>query len=169
VIDFGLDKFIDAQDPEGRTQTLMTAAHTTIGTPAYMAPEIILGRSDVDRRADVYALGCVAYFMLTGQRVFEGETPMQALVDHVHTPPIPPSQRSELRIPSDLDGIVLSCLEKDPDKRPQDAVQLRRMLHGCRTCESWSSARARDWWQLHLPDLASPLTFLDEPSEMARL
>jgi serine/threonine protein kinase len=168
VLDFGLVKFNEAQQSENQTQTLMTAAHTTLGTPAYMAPEIILGRSGVDRRADVYALGCVAYFMLTGQRVFEGETPMQALVDHVHTPPVPPSQRSELRIPPDLENIVLSCLEKDPDKRPQDAVQLRRMLQTCPTCNSWSSAQARDWWRLHLPDLASPLTFLDETSEMAR-
>ena len=91
VLDFGLVKFNDARSRTGETQTLMTAAHTTIGTPAYMAPEIILGQSDVDRRADVYALGCVAYFVLTGQLVFEGSTPMQTLVDHVHATPVPPS------------------------------------------------------------------------------
>ena len=162
VLDFGLVKFNETQRSESETQSIMTGAHTTIGTPAYMAPEIILGRNDVDRRADVYALGCVMYFMLTGHRVFEGDTPMQALVDHVHATPIPPSQRSELRIPSELDAIVLACLEKDPDKRPQDAVQLRRMLHECQSCSSWSSARANEWWRVHLPDLAGPLTFLDE-------
>ena len=164
VLDFGLVKFNPAHDLEGRTQTLMTAAHTTIGTPAYMAPEIILGRSDVDRRADVYALGCVAYFMLTGHLVFEDATPMETLVNHVHTRPVPPSQRTELRIPPDLDAIVMECLEKDPDKRPQDAIALRRMLHVCDSCDTWSNARARDWWRIHLPDLTGPLTFVDEPA-----
>lgn len=164
VLDFGLVKFRDTRVSEGETQTLMTAAHTTMGTPAYMAPEIILGHSDIDRRADVYALGCVAYYLLTGQLVFQGSTPMQALVDHVHTPPVPPSQRSELRIAPELDAIVLACLEKDPDKRPQDAVQLQRMLGECTTCSSWSSTRAREWWSIHLPELTGPLTFVDEPS-----
>jgi serine/threonine-protein kinase len=168
VLDFGLVKFDEAQEADNRTQTLMTAAHTTIGTPAYMAPEIILGRSGIDRRADVYALGCVAYFMLTGQLVFQGGTPMQALVDHVHTAPVPPSQRSELPIPSELDAIVLSCLEKDPERRPQDAVKLRRLLHQCDACDAWSSPRAHEWWRIHLPDLAGPLPFVEEPSEMAR-
>jgi serine/threonine-protein kinase len=93
---------------------------------------------------------------------------MQALVDHVHTVPVPPSQRSELHIPPELDAIVLSCLEKDPDKRPQDAVKLRTLLHQCDACGAWSSARAHAWWRVHLPDLAGPLTFLEEPSEMAR-
>ena len=165
VLDFGLVKFNNEQAVDTRTQTLMTATQTTMGTPAYMAPEVILGRSDIDRRADVYALGCVAYFILTGERVFEG-TPMQALVDHVHTVPTPPSSRLA-RIPSELDAIVMACLEKDPDKRPQDAMKLRRMLESCQTCNSWSSARAAAWWRLHLPDLAGPLTFQDEPSMQA--
>lgn len=164
VLDFGLVKFNAAQELDGRTQTLMTAAHTTIGTPAYMAPEIILGRSDVDRRADVYAIGCVAYFMLTGHLVFEGSTPMETLVHHVHTPPVPPSERSELRIPPDLDAIVMACLEKDPDKRPQDAMVLRKLLHRCETCDTWSNARALAWWRVHLPELCGPLTFVDEPA-----
>jgi tRNA A-37 threonylcarbamoyl transferase component Bud32 len=169
VLDFGLVKFNDAQASETQTQTLMTASHTMMGTPAYMAPEIILGHATVDARADVYAVGCVAYFMLTGQLVFQGGTPMQALVDHVHTPPVPPSARVELRIPPELDAIVLQCLEKDPNKRPQDAIKLRAMLHGCNTCEEWTNGQAREWWAAHLPQLAGPLTYLDEPSEMARI
>jgi serine/threonine protein kinase len=86
----------------------------------------------------------------------------------VHTPPVPPSERSELRIPPELDAIVMACLEKDPDKRPQDATALRRLLQDCQTCDAWSSARARAWWRVHLPDLAGPLTFVEEPLEMAR-
>ena len=91
-----------------------------------MAPEIILGQSDVDRRADVYALGCVAYYLLTGQLVFEADTPMKMFLQHVQTPPTPPSQRTELPIPRELDELVLACLEKDPNQRPQDAERLLR-------------------------------------------
>jgi len=167
VLDFGLVKFNSPQSSDTRTQTVMTASHTLMGTPAFMAPEVILGRNDVDRRADVYALGCVAYYMLTAEHVFEGDTPMQALVDHVAAEPTPPSQRAKTRIPPDLDAIVMSCLEKDPDKRPQDAKKLRQMLTGCQTCNTWSNTRAAEWWQLHLPDLAAPLTVLHDPAPVA--
>ncbi len=92
-----------------------------------MAPEIILGDADVDSRADVYALGCVAYYLLTGQLVFEADTPMKMLMQHVHAQPVPPSQRTELPIPRELDELVLACLQKDPDMRPQNAEELFRM------------------------------------------
>src|SRR5688572_23029633 len=118
VLDFGLVKIKDrALD----IQTLVTMDHTTSGTPAYMAPETILGDADVDRRADVYALGCVAYFLLTGQLVFEADTSMKMLLQHVNAKPVPPSQRSELPIPKELDDLILACLEKDPNLRPQSA------------------------------------------------
>src|SRR5260221_3405320 len=81
VLDFGLVKY---NGRPGQSQTLLTMDHTTTGTPAYMAPEVILGEADVDRTADVYALGCVAYYLLTGQLVFEGDTPMKMLMQHVH-------------------------------------------------------------------------------------
>ena len=107
----------------------MTIDHTTTGTPAYMAPEIILGEGEVDRRADVYALGCVAYYLLTGQLVFEADTPMKMLMQHLHAQPVPPSQRTEVPIPRELDELVLACLEKDPDRRPQNAEELFRMAY----------------------------------------
>ena len=159
VLDFGLVKFADRTAMQ---QTLMTAAHTTTGTPAYMAPELILGEADIDRRADVYALGCVAYYLLTGQLVFEADTPMKMFLHHVQTKPVPPSQRVELRIPPELDQLVLACLEKDPNKRPQDASQLFDLARDCRTCEQWTSDRARLWWEQHLLELTGPLT-LHEP------
>ncbi|MCC7417537.1 MAG: serine/threonine protein kinase [Acidobacteria bacterium] len=155
VLDFGLVKL---QGPQTAGQSLLTMDHRASGTPAYMAPEIILGEADVDRRADVYALGCVAYYLLTGQLVFEAETPMKMLLQHVQARPVPPSQRTELPIPPELDDLVLSCLEKDPNKRPQNAEELLRFRWDCRTCERWTNELASAWWQAHMPDLTGPLT-----------
>ena len=146
----------------------MTGAHTTTGTPAFMAPEIILDEGDVDQRADVYALGCVAYYLLTGQLVFEADTPMKMFLQHVQAPPIPPSQRTELPIPREVDELVLACLEKDPAKRPQNAERAAAddaTAAGRR--ERWDHDSARGWWQTHLPELTGALTVADAPYETA--
>jgi serine/threonine-protein kinase len=153
VLDFGLVKF---GDPSLRVETLTTLDHRTSGTPAYMAPETILGE-DVDRRADVYALGCVAYFALTGQLVFEAENSMKLLLQHLHATPIRPSERTELPIPPQLEDLILACLEKDPANRPQDAGELFQLALGCRDCDTWTQARAAAWWRLHVPQLAGSL------------
>jgi serine/threonine protein kinase len=163
VLDFGLVKLTGRA---ALTQT-MTADHITSGTPAFMAPEVILGERDVDRRADVYALGCVAYYLLTGQLVFEADTPMKMLLHHVQTPPIPPSQRTELPIPKELEEMVLACLEKDPARRPQDAEQLFRLAQRCGAGGTWDRETARQWWELNLTDLTGPLTLSEIPSEVA--
>ncbi len=161
VLDFGLVK---VRHRGSAQQTLATIEHGTTGTPAYMAPEIILGENDVDRRADVYALGCVAYYLLTGQLVFEADTPMKMLLQHVQATPLPPSQRTELPIPRELDDLVLACLEKDPAKRPQDAGALFRLATECLSCSTWNHDTARTWWEAHLPELTGPLA-LDDPAE----
>jgi serine/threonine-protein kinase len=155
VLDFGLVKF---HDRARGTDSLATLDHTTTGTPAYMAPEVILGDADVDRRADVYALGCVAYYLLTGQLVFEADTSMKMLLQHLHTEPVAPSMRTELPIPSELDALVLSCLQKDPNKRPQNASDLLRLARSCHACDGWNADHARTWWETHLPELSGPLT-----------
>ena len=140
-------------------QTLATMEHTTTGTPAYMAPEVILGDAEVDRRADVYALGCVAYFLLTGQLVFEADTPMKMLMQHVHAQPMPPSQRTELPIPRELDELVLACLQKDPDKRPQDAERaVSDGLQLPRRARAGTQTRPSAGGETHLPELTGPLT-----------
>jgi serine/threonine-protein kinase len=157
VLDFGLVK-LSSKASVDMIQTLVTADQRTTGTPAYMAPEIILGEANVDRRADVYALGCVAYYALTGQLVFEADTPMKMLLHHVQAEPIPPSQRTELPIPDELDELVLSCLQKDPNKRPQNAEVLLNMAIGCKTGDCWNQDLARGWWSKHLPDLTMPLS-----------
>jgi len=160
VLDFGLVKLNSPASRE-RLQTLMTADQRTTGTPAYMAPEIILGEAIVDRRADVYALGCVAYYALTGQLVFEADTPMKMLLQHVQAEPIPPSQRTELPIPHELDELVLSCLQKDPNKRPQNAEVLLDMAIGCKTGDCWNYDLAKGWWNKHLPEFTAPLSLGD--------
>jgi serine/threonine-protein kinase len=165
VLDFGLVKF---SGPAGVRQTLVTTDQTPTGTPAYMAPETILGEAEVDRRADVYALGCVAYFLLTGQLVFEADTPMKMIMQHVQAQPVAPSQRTELRIPPELDALVLACLQKDPDQRPQDAGVLFRMACDCQFTASWNQDLARAWWEQHLPELTGPLTLAEPPYETAR-
>ena len=157
VLDFGLVK---VRQPRGQQALTATLEHTT-GTPAYMAPEIILGETNVDRRADVYAIGCVAYYLLTGQLVFEADTPMKMLMQHVQAEPVPPSQRTELRIPRELDELVLACLNKDPNRRPQNAEDLLSLAWQCNTCETWNPRSAASWWEAHLPEFCGPLTILD--------
>jgi eukaryotic-like serine/threonine-protein kinase len=160
VLDFGLVK-LSSQAAVERVQTLLTADQRTTGTPAYMAPEIILGEATVDRRADVYALGCVAYYVLTGHLVFEADTPMKMLLQHVQAQPVPPSQRTELPIPQDLDDLVLACLQKDPNKRPQNAEVLLDMAVGCKTGDCWNQNLAKGWWDKHLPEFTAPLSLGD--------
>ncbi len=166
VLDFGLVKFNGARSMQ---ETLLTGAHTTTGTPAFMAPEVILDEGAGDERADVYALGCVAYYLLTGQLVFEADTPMKMFVQHLQAEPTPPSLRTEMPIPPELDEFVLACLEKDPDRRPQNAQQLLQMLDRVRLRDTWDNDAARGWWEKHLLDLAGPLTLAGttEPLEGA--
>jgi serine/threonine-protein kinase len=157
VLDFGLVKI----SRSASSQQTITIDPTTSGTPAFMAPEMILGDRDIDRRADVYALGCVAYYLLTGELVFDADTPMNMLLHHVQTQPLPPSQRTELPISKELDDLVLACLEKDPNRRPQDAGQLFRMAHQC-SCEGWNGDAAKHWWETHLLELTGPLTLIED-------
>jgi serine/threonine-protein kinase len=162
VLDFGLVKV----HHNGSVQeTMLTSNLTTTGTPAFMAPEVILGQSDVDRRADVYALGCVAYYLLTGELVFEADTTMKMLMHHVQTIPLPPSQRTELAIPRELDDLVMACLEKDPNKRPQDAERLFEMACRCTIGGGWNNLAARGWWETHLNELTRPLTVTEPRTE----
>lgn len=151
VLDFGLVKGVAEEGPDA---TELTAAGMAAGTPAFMAPEMATGREAVDGRADLYGLGCVAYWLLTGQRVFEGDSPLAVLLDHVRTPPDPPSSRTEIGVPGQLEAIVLSCLEKDPADRPRSAENLADRLRRTGLAEEWGEEEARQWWGLHAPDPA---------------
>ena len=100
------------------------------GTPAFMAPEIVLADRPIDGRADLYSLACTACWVLTAQTLFEASTPAQMLLHHAQTRPLPPSQRSELPIPKQLEAILMKCLEKDPANRPHSALELESELTG---------------------------------------
>ena len=124
VVDFGLVKDVSSGGGVNLTQTGLIA-----GTPAYMPPEMALGQ-DVDGRADLYALGCVGYFLLTGQPVFDRKTALETLHDHTSTAPIPPSKRVATPIPADLEAVLLDCLAKDPADRPETAARPRGAPRG---------------------------------------
>ena len=156
VLDFGLVQTRKPDPATAATETLITAQQL-IGTPAYMAPELILGRPDVDRRVDVYAIGCVAFFLLTGTRVFQDGSQMQVLIDHVHAEPVPPSSRLGSPLPREVDTFVLDCLRKDPAARPCDAGALYERIEASNLAGRWSNRQARAWWQDRLPQLAEPL------------
>jgi serine/threonine-protein kinase len=152
VLDFGLVKHFEA-DPSG---SMLTMEGVTAGTPGYMAPEIALGHAGVDGRADIYSLGCVAYYLLTGQPVFSGETPVATVLAHVQAQPVPPSARSEIQIPQALDSLILECLAKEPGARPATATALAQRLAGSVSEDGWTEEDARQWWDLHRVSLAVP-------------
>jgi eukaryotic-like serine/threonine-protein kinase len=148
VLDFGLVKaFQDKQDPE----PALTRENMVQGTPAFIAPEQALGRSSLDSRVDIYALGCVAYWFVTGQLVFTAENSVGLLLHHVHTQPTRPSARTDLSIPPDLDDLILACLAKNPADRPQSARELSRRLGEIQGVNQWTQDRARQWWVRHQP------------------
>jgi serine/threonine protein kinase len=124
--------------------SLATAQGMTPGTPSYMAPEMALGEN-VDGRADIYALGCVAYFLLTGQLVFEADNMLAMIAKHLQTAPVPPSQRTATHIPAALERVIMTCLEKDPAERPQSAAALAQVLASIDE-EPWGEEQAKRWW-----------------------
>ncbi|HWN80748.1 MAG TPA: serine/threonine-protein kinase, partial [Candidatus Udaeobacter sp.] len=151
VLDFGLVTALK-EDPQPAMN--LTQEHSIHGTPAFIAPEQALGHM-LDGRADIYATGCVAYWLLTGQLVFKADSPIELILHHAHTVPIPPSQRTELPIPAALDQLVMACLAKDPGDRPQTARELAERLSDIAGADSWTEAQAKEWWAIHEPRLAS--------------
>ena len=145
ILDFGLVRDLSSD-------VRLTNEGSVSGTPAYLAPEAA-AKNQFDARGDIYALGCVAYQMLTGQLVFEGQTSAAVIAAHIRDTPVAPSQRSELTIPPELDAIVLACLAKNPADRPQTAEQLKAMLDEVPLESPWSQKRAMGWWSVHVPDL----------------
>jgi tRNA A-37 threonylcarbamoyl transferase component Bud32 len=146
VLDFGLVKTII-----GEAEPRMTAEGCTTGTPAYMPPEVALSREQIDGRADLYGLGCVAYWLLTGRLVFEEKTSTATILAHVQNTPVAPSERSGIPVPASLERLTLACLAKSPTDRPAGAEALANMLADCTDAGFWSQEDAERWWRIHLP------------------
>lgn len=142
LLDFGLVKEIDVGD-----DAKLTGANTITGTPQYMAPESILTPDAADARTDLYALGAVAYFLLAGSEVFDGASIVAVCGQHIHEAPKPFAERG-VAVPMELEAIVLACLEKKPERRPESAADLRKRLEAC-GCAPWTSEEAASWWREH--------------------
>jgi serine/threonine-protein kinase len=148
VLDFGLVKSKHVRE------TQLTGAGLAAGTPAYMAPEMALGKP-VDGRADLYALGCVAYWLLTGCLVFSANTAVAMAMEHVQAEPAPMRDRTEMEIPDELESVVRRCLAKDPRRRPQTARELSRLLAAL-PLGAWNDEHAEEWWRTHMPARTQP-------------
>ena len=144
VLDFGLVKALGA---DAAKDDITTESGLTPGTPAYMAPEMSLGEA-VDARSDIYALGCVAYFLLTGKLVFEAEGLAQMIAKHMQAEPEPPSRRAGTSFPPGVDEVVLACLAKRPEDRVGSAAELARWLDAIEL-QPWDEGQARAWWSRH--------------------
>jgi serine/threonine-protein kinase len=150
VVDFGLVKSLD-----GPIDAAATAANQMVGTPLYMSPEAILTPDKVDARSDVYAVGAVGYFLLTGAAPFVGATTIEICGHHLHSLPLPPSERLGSPVPPRLERLILRCLDKSPDARPRGARSLAEELAGCTDVPPWSLERAAAWWRARQPDGAA--------------
>jgi serine/threonine-protein kinase len=142
VLDFGLVRREVPVHTGG-----LSAAGGEPGTPSYMAPETVWGAGPVDRRADLYALGCVGYWLLTGHTVFDGDSPVQIMYHHGYDAPMTPSERLGTPVPGDLEAVILAALAKQPDDRPSTAKEFGRRVAGCALPDHWSCERAQAWWE----------------------
>jgi eukaryotic-like serine/threonine-protein kinase len=145
VLDFGLVKVLDDDE------TKMTVEGATTGTPAYMSPEQTLGKQ-LDGRADLYGLGCVAYWLVTGRLVFEEKNAAAMMLAHLQKIPVAPSQRGDFAVPACLDRAIMMCLAKEPAERPNGAEVLSRLLEGCNEVGAWSPEDAERWWRTHMAE-----------------
>ncbi len=149
LVDFGMVKQLASSD------RALTAHNALVGTPLYMAPEAITDPNRVDQRADVYALGAVAYFLLTGSDVFDKDSIIAVCNDHLHAQPEPPSSRLGKRLPAALEDLVMACLAKDPADRPQSARDIQRELEPFMLKHPWRRETAKRWWQRYGAELLS--------------
>jgi serine/threonine protein kinase len=144
VVDFGLVKTLDGPGVAKLSRTGMLA-----GTPLYMAPETIQSPDRVDARTDLYAVGAVGYFLVTGHNVFEGNSLIEIGAQHLNAQPELPSKRLGTPVRSDFEAVLLSCLAKSPDDRPRNADELRSRLLACADANTWTEKNSHDWWQSH--------------------
>ena len=149
VLDFGLVKRGQSIDED---EVMLTTVGTFTGTPAYSSPEMAGGNTDgVDACSDIYSLGCVGFWLLTGRTVFEASNTLDMLFKHRSEIPVAPSEYSEFDVPAELDTIILTCLEKARSKRIASAADLSEKLHAIEQSFPWDTDHARRWWDERRP------------------
>jgi serine/threonine protein kinase len=153
LLDFGLVK---AQDT--RQQTMLTATDMITGTPLYMSPESIQHPEHVDSRSDLYALGAVAYFMLTGRAVFEANNVIEIIRRHVEAEPVPLAEAARVPVAAALEQLIMRLLSKLPEKRPASAAEMIDVLIKVAPAQVWTAADAERWWTQHDPTNPGPAT-----------
>jgi serine/threonine-protein kinase len=142
LLDFGLVR----TSTTGAEEASLTQEGAITGTPAYMSPEQATAKEGVDARSDIYSMGALAYFLLTGRPPFAGRSPVQVLAAHLYEQPAPPTgPRGD--VGTELQNAVLRCLAKDPAERFPDAESLERVLARCLTGASWTEEEATRWWR----------------------
>lgn len=150
VVDFGLVNDVGFKERGGlMSEPVISMADNITGTPLYMAPETVTASAIVDARADLYALGAVGYWLLTGTHVFGGNSILEVCAHHLHTVPESPSVRRGGSVAADLETVILQCLAKQPTDRPGSAHVLRDRLRTCDAAGRWTNARAANWWAMH--------------------
>lgn len=159
ILDFGLVKDLGHQG-----DTHLTAEVRLQGTPLYMTPEAFTQPELVDARSDLYALGAVGYFLLTGHHVFESKTIVEVCSHHLRSKPIPPGERLGAPVPEDLARLILACLAKSPDERPQTASELKERLTACKDYGTWTRECRREWWESNADIIRRQPTAVDETS-----
>ncbi|MFZ5894876.1 MAG: serine/threonine-protein kinase [Myxococcota bacterium] len=145
IVDFGLVKSTNSE----AFDTTHTAVNQIVGTPLYMPPEAMTNPDSLGARGDLYSLGAVAYFLLAGRPPFMGHTIVEICAHHLHSVPASPSAFRSKPVPDKLEQLVLACLAKQPEDRPQSAHELAGMLADCNVAPAWSNERARTWWSEH--------------------
>jgi serine/threonine protein kinase len=162
VLDFGL---VRENVPGGSADLKLTAADALTGTPAFMAPELALGDPDVDHLVDIYALGCTAYWLLTGDLPFHATNTVQMLFKQANEAPPTPSAKAKFPVPAGLDTAVLACLAKAPNDRPRDALALIGLLDAIAFETPWTADRAVAWWNEHIPSTLPPTPADTRPAD----
>jgi serine/threonine-protein kinase len=165
VLDFGLVKQLN--DPAQSRS--VTRADRLVGTPLYMSPEQIAGARELDARSDLYALGAVAYFLLTGAPLFDGKTVVEVCCQHLHATPVSPSVRLGRALPADLEFVVMKCLEKNAGARYANARELQNALSACQDSDAWGESDAHAWWAEHERTLDAARITLDREDRPATI
>jgi hypothetical protein len=147
VLDFGLVKQIDRESPVSKSAVELTRTDGITGTPMYMSPESVRDATTADERSDLYSVGAVGYILLTGEKLFDGESSVDVCLKQLNDEPERPSERINQSLPEDLQNVLMSCLRKSPEERPMSADDLADSLRHCQDANGWTASEAMQWWE----------------------